>query len=67
MHDPSESPAEAFVERRRERLVIAPCPQCGDHDLVRVTVRTDYVIYIRCGACGSMWNEVKPTPLAEAS
>ncbi len=51
---------EPLIERRKNRLVIPPCLECGAERDLRVTVRTDYVIYVRCGRCGYVWSETKP-------
>jgi transcription elongation factor Elf1 len=52
--------SETLIERRKNRLVIPPCLECGAEQDIRVTVRTDYVIYVRCGTCGFVWSEAKP-------
>jgi uncharacterized Zn finger protein len=51
---------EPLVERRKNRLVLSPCLECGADHEIRVTVRTDYVLYVRCGSCGHVWSVAKP-------
>jgi uncharacterized Zn finger protein len=41
------------------RLKPPPCSTCG-HDPCRVTLRTDYYLYLRCEQCGSVWSVTKP-------
>ncbi len=49
------------------RLALPPCPRCGDvyRDVV---VRTECVVYIRCGQCQDVWRVTKPEgPIASTS
>jgi hypothetical protein len=46
-------------ERRMNRLKPPPCSTCGQ-DHCRVTLRTDYYLYLRCEQCGSVWSVTKP-------
>jgi hypothetical protein len=46
-------------ERRHDRLNPVPCSACG-HDVIRVMLRTAYVVYFRCDRCSSMWSMAKP-------
>ena len=46
-------------ERRVARLELPVCPTCGNA-AVSITLRTDWVIYLRCPACSNMWNAPKP-------
>jgi hypothetical protein len=48
------------VDRRRNRLALPRCPECARED-PRVLLRTDFVLYLRCGgACPAMWSVWKP-------
>lgn len=49
----------AKLDRRRNRLILPACSACR-HDGPRVTVRTDYVLYLRCEHCGAVWSVPKP-------
>jgi hypothetical protein len=40
-------------------MQLPPCPDCGCA-LVRVLTRTDYVLYVRCPACLTLWSVPKP-------
>jgi len=55
----AEPDERASQERRRERMQLPPCPDCGC-PLVRVLARTEYVLYVRCPACLTMWSVPKP-------
>lgn len=46
-------------DRRAARLEIPPCPMCAGAD-VRVTVRMEFVLYLRCWSCGWVWSIPKP-------
>ena len=46
-------------DRRLKRLKPPTCSVCGQDD-TRVTLRTDYVLYLRCDRCGSIWSVPKP-------
>lgn len=52
-YDPS------IPDRRRERVAIPPCPKCAA-GAARPTLRTDYVIYLRCSQCAHVWSVPKP-------
>ena len=43
----------------RDRLVPAPCAACGG-DMLRAMLRTDYVVYFRCGHCARVWSVANP-------
>jgi len=57
-------PDDWQCERRSAtaRLLIPPCGQC-QRPTVRVVVRTEYVLYLRCSSCGHVWNV--PNPVAQ--
>jgi hypothetical protein len=46
-------------DRRRDRLAVPPCDECGS-TATAVVSRTDYVLYVRCPACGLVWSVPKP-------
>jgi ribosomal protein S27E len=46
-------------DRRRERLLLSACRTCG-HTAPVVVSRTEYVVYVRCGVCASVWSLAKP-------
>ena len=46
-------------ERRMDRLAVPPCESCGSTTTAVVT-RRDYVVYVRCKACGYVWSIPKP-------
>jgi hypothetical protein len=50
------SPYERRAATRRPN---PPCPYCAA-TAVNVTVRTVYVYYLRCEACGEVWHVPKP-------
>ena len=50
------------LDRRRARLFLAPCRDCGDTAPVVVS-RTPYVIYVRCCACASVARKSLSIPL----
>jgi formate dehydrogenase maturation protein FdhE len=53
--------AQPLLDRRSAvRLIPPPCPECGSEAPVAVFSRTDYVLYLRCAACGHVWNMLKP-------
>ena len=55
-------PAEAhrtFRDRRLQRLAIRPCEDCGSTS-AGVTLRTEYVVYVRCTTCWHVWSLQKP-------
>jgi uncharacterized Zn finger protein len=45
--------------RTQTRLMLPPCPHCGDvyRDVV---VRTECVVYVRCAQCLDVWSVNKP-------
>ena len=47
------------VERRRFAFTPPFCESC-DSSKTEVATRTDYVLYIRCWACGHVWSVPKP-------
>jgi hypothetical protein len=47
------------VERRQNRFEPEACAGCG-HDQMRVMLRTDYVLYLRCERCLAMRTVPKP-------
>ena len=49
----------AIADRRQNRLILPACSVCK-HDDPRVTVRTDYVLYLRCEHCAAVWSVPKP-------
>jgi hypothetical protein len=49
----------AIPDRRQNRLILPVCSVCK-HDEPRVTVRTDYVLYLRCEHCAAVWSVPKP-------
>jgi hypothetical protein len=59
---PTHQPLRAMLqgaERRQDRFRPDPCSACG-HDQVRVMLRTDYVLYLRCDRCLTMRTVPKP-------
>jgi len=52
-------PVAAGGDQRHERVTIQPCKYCGSGDTA-VASRTEYVVYIRCGACLQVWSVPKP-------
>jgi hypothetical protein len=63
-HDVPRQPRKAtlnstFTERRVKRFTPPPCSSCG-HDGTRVTLRTAYVLYLRCDRCAAVWNVPAP-------
>jgi hypothetical protein len=50
--------------RARNRPRDPECARCGNADAVRASVRTDYVVYFRCAACGNSWAMSKPSWVA---
>ena len=54
-----EPHGEHSVDLRRERFTPPPCSSCGSDD-TSITCRTTYVLYVRCGKCGTVWSEPKP-------
>jgi len=55
------------IERRQNRLALPRCPECQRAN-PRVTLRTDYVIYLLCEPCGTVWSVPKPgiNPLGQS-
>ena len=49
----SDNP-KPLPERRRDRFLVPPCSECGS-TATAVVSRTDYVLYLRCAACGLVW------------
>jgi translation initiation factor 2 beta subunit (eIF-2beta)/eIF-5 len=57
---PRQSPSRPVPnERRRHAFTPSFCESCGSAK-TEVTTRTDYVLYIRCWACGHVWSVTKP-------
>jgi hypothetical protein len=50
------------ADRRLNRLEPPACEFCGRDD-VRVTLRTEYVLYFRCQSCLGVWSVAKPDRL----
>jgi hypothetical protein len=49
------------IDRRvPPRADIGTCARCKTSDSVAVVSRTDYVLYARCAACGTVWSVPKP-------
>jgi hypothetical protein len=62
--DPGRKPLPATPpgtpgDRRFDRLSPPLCEVCGQTN-PRVTVRTAWVLYLRCEYCGAVWNVPKP-------
>jgi hypothetical protein len=53
---------DTVVERRHHRFTPDPCAACR-RDAVRVMLRTDYVLYLRCEHCLTMCTVPKPGTL----
>jgi hypothetical protein len=49
---------DTATERRHNRFIPDPCAVCRS-DALRVLLRTDYVLYLRCEQCLSMWTVPK--------
>jgi hypothetical protein len=47
------------LDRRRNRLALPGCPECAGEE-PRVLMRTNFVLYVRCGACRAVWSVWKP-------
>jgi hypothetical protein len=47
--------SDTRTDRRQHRRALLPCEACGN-DHTRVTVRSSFVIYLRCESCGAVWN-----------
>ena len=56
--DEKPGPPLAY-DRRANRLELLPCEQCTKGP-VKVTLRTEYVLYLRCEHCGHIWTMRKP-------
>ena len=57
---PRQSPYKAVLNERRKHAFAPPfCESCRSCK-TEVTTRTDYVLYIRCWACGHVWSVPKP-------
>ena len=56
----SSSPCPTTDARRDDPRTLPPCPKCGTTDTVHVATRTDYVLYLRCEACPTIWSIPKP-------
>lgn len=54
-----ETPVTTPRDRRHRRATIWPCRKCGANDTVRVVLRTEHLLYLRC-RCGCTWNQSKP-------
>ena len=52
--------SRAFERRRANRLETPSCPRCVTLTTVRGVVRTEFVIYFRCDACGQTWPLPRP-------
>ena len=48
------------IERRRDRVHLAPCATCGHDTHLRVMLRTPYFLYVRCESCIVLWTVPKP-------
>jgi hypothetical protein len=46
-------------QRRMHRLKPPPCRQCAS-DNTRVTLRTEFLLHVRCEACAFVWSVPKP-------
>ena len=49
--------------RNADRLATPPCEHCADDEAVVCVLRTDVVVYFRCGQCARVWSVPKPSPL----
>ena len=56
---PSEPVEMVKLDRRRNRLALPGCPECGEEE-PRVLMRTDFVLYVRCEACAVVWTVWRP-------
>ena len=58
---PRQSPTSQRVANERRHHAFTPpfCESCGSCK-TEVATRTDYVLYIRCWACGHVWSVPKP-------
>jgi hypothetical protein len=52
--------ADTVIERRHDRIALAPCATCGHDKDLRVMLRTPYVLYVRCEHCVVLWTVPKP-------
>jgi rubredoxin len=49
--------------RSREREPDPSCPSCRvDGDKVQATIRTGFMVFFKCTACGRVWQQEKPDP-----
>jgi hypothetical protein len=46
--------------RAANRPATPACARCQTNHQVACAVRTEYVLYFRCGACGDVWSIDKP-------
>ena len=57
---PRRSPSTPVpYDRRKHTFTPPPCASCTS-TTTEVAARTDYVLYIRCAACGHVWSVPKP-------
>jgi hypothetical protein len=57
---PRQSPPQpVLVERRAVAFKPPPCERCASPQ-TEVATRTDYYLYIRCGACMHVWSVPRP-------
>jgi translation initiation factor 2 beta subunit (eIF-2beta)/eIF-5 len=54
-----QEPVAAVGDQRHEPVPMQPCKYCGSADTAAAS-RTEYVVYIRCGACLQVWSVPKP-------
>jgi predicted anti-sigma-YlaC factor YlaD len=47
------------VDRRKQRIHLPSCEACRSPKTA-VATRTEYVVYVRCAACGFVWSMPKP-------
>jgi hypothetical protein len=55
--EPERKPT--LFERRTDRRILPPCPDCDSRD-THVATRTEYVLYVRCPNCATVWSVPRP-------
>ena len=57
--DDCRAPADRTEERRKNRLKIPRCPNCGS-DGAQIVTRLITVLYARCVECSATWGVPRP-------
>jgi predicted RNA-binding Zn-ribbon protein involved in translation (DUF1610 family) len=59
MPDDRGLPFQGQEDRRKNRLKIPPCPNCGSEG-AQIVTRVINALYARCAECGEMWGIPRP-------